>query len=244
MQYSLTTISIIAFTFILAGMVKGVTGMGLPTVAIGMLGLVMGPAEAVTLLVLPTLITNVWQLFAGPRFIDLLRRFATMMAGLFIGSFYGVRLLIHTEFATILLGVVLAGYGAFGLSSIQFAVSPRWERRLSPVTGLITGVLYGSTGLALTAVPYVNSLRLDKDALIQTLSLTFTVCSLGMAFGLAAQGRFQLSVAGTSLLALVPAFVGIMLGQHLRNRMKPEVFRRWFFVWMLILGTYMVVHMF
>ncbi|HEX5866243.1 MAG TPA: sulfite exporter TauE/SafE family protein, partial [Beijerinckiaceae bacterium] len=56
-----------AAAFLLAGFVKGVVGLGLPTVAIALLGLVMTPAEAAALLVLPTFVTNVWQLAAGPR---------------------------------------------------------------------------------------------------------------------------------------------------------------------------------
>ncbi|MDR6287867.1 putative membrane protein YfcA [Inquilinus ginsengisoli] len=64
----------IALTFLLAGFVKGVLGLGLPTVAMGLLGLAMAPAQAAALLVVPSLVTNLWQLFAGPRFGGLLRR--------------------------------------------------------------------------------------------------------------------------------------------------------------------------
>jgi hypothetical protein len=141
------------------------------------------------------------------------------------------------------LGVVLAGYGALGLGAVRFSVAPSWERRLSPFAGLMTGVLYGSTGLAvIPAVPYLNSLHLDKDSLIQSLGLTFTICSLGAALGLVATDQFQPSVAGASLFALLPAFAGMILGQQLRDRMRPDVFRRWFFAWMTAIGLYMVMH--
>ncbi|HVL77375.1 MAG TPA: sulfite exporter TauE/SafE family protein [Noviherbaspirillum sp.] len=242
MHYPMTSLALIAITFILAGMVKGMIGMGLPTVGMALLAPVMGPAESVALLVLPTLVTNVWQLVAGPRFLYLLRRFGTLVAGLFVGSFFGVRLLADPDLASILLGAVLAAYGVLGLSRARFSVPDRWERRLSPVTGIVTGVLYGSTGLAVTAVPYVNSLRLDKDALIQTLGLTFAVCSFGMALGLVAAGRFQTTVAGTSVLALLPAFAGMMIGQRLRERMNADTFRRYFFLSICALGIYMVWH--
>ena len=66
MQDRSVIISIAAFTFLLAGMVKGVIGMGLPTLAMGLLGTVMPPARAAALLVVPSLVANVWQLLADP----------------------------------------------------------------------------------------------------------------------------------------------------------------------------------
>ncbi|MGZ8197008.1 MAG: sulfite exporter TauE/SafE family protein, partial [Burkholderiales bacterium] len=50
----------IAATFGLAGMVKGVIGMGLPIVAMGLLVLFMPPAQAAAVLVVPSLVTNIW----------------------------------------------------------------------------------------------------------------------------------------------------------------------------------------
>jgi len=243
MQDPSVVISIIAFTFLLAGMVKGVIGMGLPTVAMGVLGLVMPPVQAAALLVVPSLVTNVWQLVAGPSFIALLRRFATLMVGVCLGTAVGIGLLTGgaAALASAALGTVLAAYGAIGLISARFTVSPRSERRLSPIIGLITGVT-GATGVfVIPAVPYFSSLGLEKEELIQTLGLSFTVSTLALASGLMASGQFQASVATSSLLALIPSLGGMFLGQVVQNRLKPEAFRRWFFVGLLILGTYMVV---
>ena len=242
MDYSVGTLIFITFVFILAGMVKGFVGLGLPTVAIGLLTLRIGTPEAVAMLVMPTIITNIWQLIAGPRFVHLIRRFLTMLIGLFIGAFIGVRVLVDGEFATFMLGCVLAGYGLLGLSKVDFTVGPRWEGRLSPVTGLITGVLYGSTGLGVTAVPYVSALRLPKDELIQALGLVFSMMSLAMALALTHAGKFELSVAGTSTMALIPAMIGMMIGQRFRDKVDAEMFRKIFFVVMVALGIYTAVH--
>jgi len=90
------------------------------------------------------------------------------------------------------------------------------------------------------AVPYLSSLNLQKEELIQTLGLSFTVSTLALAIGLAARGQFQVSVAGHSLFALVPAIGGMLIGQNIRQRLSPGVFGRWLFVGLLGLGTYMV----
>jgi uncharacterized membrane protein YfcA len=242
MDYSAGTLVFITLIFVLAGSVKGFIGLGLPSVAIGLLTFRLGMPEAVALLVMPTIITNLWQLIAGPRFIHLIRRFATMLIGMCVGAFVGVKLLIDGEFATILMGCVLAGYGLLGLTRFEFTVSPRWESRLSPVTGLVTGVLYGSTGLGMTAVPFVSALGLSKDELIQAMGLIFSAMSVAMVLALAYAGRFEPAVAGTSLMALIPAMLGMLLGQKLRDKVNPVAFRRIFFIAMVALGIYTIVH--
>ena len=87
------TIAAITGTCLLAGIVKGVIGMGLPAVAMGLLGLVMPPVQAAALLVVPSLVTNVWQLAAGPAFTAVVKRFATMMVGVCLCTPVGIGLL-------------------------------------------------------------------------------------------------------------------------------------------------------
>ena len=76
-------------TFLIAGVVKGVIGLGLPTVSMGLLSLVMAPAKAASLLIVPSFVTNVWQLAAGPSFGRLARRLWPMLAGVVVGTLAG-----------------------------------------------------------------------------------------------------------------------------------------------------------
>jgi len=235
-------VALVGSTFLAAGLVKGVVGMGLPVVAMALLGLVMPPAEAASLMVVPTIVTNIWQLYAGPRFGAVARRFATMMVAICAGMPLGIGLLIHGAHATVALGAVLVAYGAIGLIAPQFAIPNRAERWCSPLVGLVTGAVTGATGVgAVPLAPYLSSLDLDKEEMIQALGLAFTVSMLALAVGLALEARFHLAVAGGSLLALLPALAGMALGQRIRERMSATAFRRWFLAGLLALGVYMVV---
>jgi len=141
-----------------------------------------------------------------------------------------------------LLGGVLVVYGALGLTAARFAVPRRAERWLSPLVGLATGLLTGATGVfVVPAVPYLGSLGLERETLIQALGLSFTVSTIALAAGLAATGQFPASVAATSAFALVPAFAGMFAGQLIRRRIHPDAFRRWFFAGLVVLGAYMLV---
>jgi uncharacterized protein len=239
-------IAVVTATFLLAGCVKGVVGMGLPIVAMGLLGAVMAPLQAATLLVVPSLVTNLWQMIAGPGLRPLSRRFASMMAAVCVGAFLGIGLLTGAStLATAALGAVLALYALVGLLAPRFHVRRKFESWLSPIVGLVTGVVTGATGVfAIPAVPYFNSLDLDREDLIQVLGISFTVSTIALALALAWKGQFQIRTAWISLLAVLPALAGMYLGQHVRSRLRPEVFRRWFLLGLLGLGMYMVLHAF
>jgi hypothetical protein len=249
MAHDLLTTSLLIGTsaFLLAGFVKGVIGLGLPTVAIGLLGLVMTPVQAASLLVVPSLATNLWQLAAGPGIRPLLRRFWPLLAGICIGTWSSGALLVGTDRARagMLLGFALIAYALVGLSAKQFSLSSRIERWLSPLVGVMTGVVAAATGVfVVPAVPYLQALGLAREELVQTLGLSFTVSTIALAMLLTYDGSFQLSVAGTSLMALLPASAGMFVGQWVRGRVRAETFRLCFFIGLLLLGTHLALRSF
>ncbi len=239
MDLSLPLLAAVGATFFLAGIVKGVTGMGLPTVAMGILGALLSPLAAAGLLLAPSLVTNLWQLLAGPRFGTLARRFWPMMAAITAGTLAGSALLAGGEPAltTRALGVALVLYAAVTLIVRPFRLPEAWEPVAAPVVGLTTGMVTGATGVfVMPAVPYLQSLGLGKDDLVQALGLSFTVSTLALAVGLAAHGSLAGGNWSASLLAVVPALLGMAAGQRIRARVSPTAFRRAFLLGLLLLG--------
>lgn len=231
-------------TFILAGFVKGVIGLGLPTIAVGLLGVVMAPAQAAALLVIPNLVTNGWQIATGPAFRGILIRIWPMLAGICAGTWAGAGLLEQQKggSATFWLGVALIAYAVIGLKAAKLRVPPRLDLWLSPVVGFATGVVTAATGVfVLPAVPYLQALGFDKDELVQALGISFIVSTLALSVGLVGAGTLDWTVAKASLLALVPALAGMGLGQAVRARISPAAFKLCFFTGLLALGTYLVV---
>src|SRR6185437_15542381 len=150
-------------TFLLAGFVKGVIGLGLPTVSMGLLSLVMAPAKAASLLIVPSFVTNVWQLAAGPSFGRLAHRLWPMLAGVILGTLAGTGLLTgsHAGQAAVALGLLLMLYAGLGLTSIRFAAPPSAEWWLGLLIGALTGLVTAATGVfVIPAVPYIGALSL------------------------------------------------------------------------------------
>lgn len=234
-----------AGSFLLAGFVKGTIGLGLPTVSIGLLGLLMPPAQAAAILVVPSLITNIWQALVGGSFWELVQRLRPMLAGICVGTFIGAVLLPHddTGRATVWLGVALALYAALGLVKVNFIVPRRAETWLGLVMGAATGATTVATGIfVIPGTPYVQSLQFDRDRLVQALGLSFTVSTITLALALAHAGQIHTSIAGPSLLALAASLVGMVLGQMVRGRVRAETFRLWFFIGLLLLGAHLALH--
>jgi uncharacterized membrane protein YfcA len=241
----LTELSLAAFiagVFLLAGGVKGVLGLGLPTVGMGLLSIVMTPAQAASILVIPALVTNVWQVAFGPAFLALLRRFALMIVATVIGTFSTIEFLTGSSQTTVTgaLGAVLAAYGIYGLAGRRLEIRPHAERWLSPLVGFVTGLLNGATGVfVIPTAPYLTFLRLDKEELVQIVGINAFVCPLALAAALMVHGQLRIEVTGSWVVALVFSLAGMYVGQAVRKRTDERIFRRTFFIGLLALGTYM-----
>jgi uncharacterized membrane protein YfcA len=236
---SSSSVLAIALTFALAGIVKGVTGMGLPTVAMGVLGTMMPPVAAAALLIVPSFVTNAWQVLAGARVAAVASRLSLMMWGIAAGTMAGTWMLTggHVGGSTTALGAALMVYAAFSLLAGQLLVPARWERGISPVIGVMTGVIAGGTGVfVIPAVPYLQALGLSKDDLVQALGLSFTVSTVALAAGLAWGGALRFESLTASSAATVPALAGMWVGQRVRARIGAATFRRWFLIGLLLLG--------
>lgn len=240
----LNLILFIAATFLLAGFVKGVIGLGLPTIAVGILGVVMVPAQAAALLVVPNLITNGWQIATGPGLKTILLRLWPMLAGICAGTWAGAGLLEQQKngSATLWLGIALVLYALVGLKAAKLRVPAGMENWLGPAIGIATGVATAATGVfVLPAVPYLQALGLDKNELVQALGLSFIVSTLALSVGLVGAGALDMQVAWNSLLALAPALAGMAAGTMIRNRISARTFKLCFFAGLLALGSYLVL---
>ena len=241
---SWTTVGEICSVFLLAGLVKGVVGFGLPTVAIGLLGTIMSPAQAAALLVVPSLVTNIWQAVIGGALTRLSLRLWPMLAGICAGTWLGGGVITggNAAMVTGALGLALIAYAIFGLSRLKVTVPASAEWWLGPLTGLATGLIAGATGIfTLPAIPYLQAIGLEKDELVQALGLSFTVSTIALAAVLMDGGLLHWTDMGIWSLALVAALAGMGLGQIGRGRVRAETFRLYFFIGLLVLGAHLAI---
>ena len=237
-----TVLVFVLVVFVVAGFTKGIIGLGLPTISMGLLAVVLPPTEAAALLILPSLITNVWQMLDGGHLRSVLRRLWPLNLGVCVGTWGGAAFLsgLGGPYGALALGVALILYALSGLAALKLAVPRAAEAWLGPLAGVVTGAITAATGVfVIPAVPYMQAIGLQKDELVQALGLSFTISTLALAVTLAGGRAFTWDLAWPSLAALVVAILGMRLGQAVRARLSPQAFRIWFFAGLLALGAYL-----
>jgi uncharacterized membrane protein YfcA len=239
---SILLLIFIAAVFSLAGFVKGVIGLGLPTVSMGLLAVAMAPAHALAIVIVPAILTNVWQTFAGPYFLGIVKRLWPLLLGLAFGIWLNGDMMTgpYARYGTALIGVLLVIYAIISLRRFAITVPPRDEKWIGGIIGLTTGVISAATGVqVIPSMPFMQALGMKKDELIQALGVFFTVATLVQAFNLSAAGVLDQSTALPGVIALACSFTGMATGQSVRTRLEPEAFRRWFLISMILLGIYL-----
>jgi uncharacterized protein len=233
----------IAAAFLLAGFIKGVIGLGLPTVSMGLLAVTMPPSQALAIVIAPAIVTNIWQTFVGPYLRNIIIRLWPLMLGTAFGIWLNGDMLTgpYARYGTVILGILLAIYATISLRKFTFSVAPSNEKWIGGIVGVITGVISAATGVQVVpSMPFMQSIGMEKDELVQALGVYFTVATLALAFNLTTAGLLSAATALPGVIALATSFAGMFIGQAVRTRMDPDTFRRWFLIAMIFLGIYLV----
>ena len=233
---------LIAAAFLLAGFVKGVIGLGLPTVSMGLLAVTMQPAHALAIVIVPAIITNIWQTFVGPYLRDIMRRLWPLMLGTVIGIWLNAGALTgpNARYGTIALGLLLVINAVLGFSRLGFRVARRDETWIGAIVGVLTGLISAATGVQVVpSMPFMQAIGMEKDELVQALGVFFTVATVALAFSITASGLLTAATALPGAIAMGASFAGMFVGQAVRARMPADSFRRWFQVAMILLGLYL-----
>jgi uncharacterized protein len=238
----LTYFAIVFGAFLVAGVVKGAAGMGLPPTAIALTTLALPISDALALMTVPTLVTNFWQAFLGGHFRSMLRRFWIMGIAITVGILISALTLrsLGSPTSVGLLGVILVIFALSALTAWRPRVAPRHEWWSNPLSGFFTGMVGGVTGMAaIPFLPYMQSLSLTRDELIQALGILFVVFTAALTIALADAGAFTITNGVGTLVATAPTLLGMWLGQKLRRAVSPEAFRRMFLIVMCGVGIHL-----
>ncbi len=230
---------VVAGAFIVAGFAKGAIGIGLPPIAVGLMTLALPLGDALAIMTIPTLTTNVFQALYGRQFLVLLRRFGTMAVAAVIGVFAAVVTLgkLGSPGTIGWLGLVMALYALLALFAWRPVMPRAAEPWANPLIGLATGAVTGIA--AVPFLPYMQSLQIAKNELIQGLGILFVCITAALAAALVQQNVFDTANLIGGVAAIVPTFIGVWIGQKVRHAASPETFRKIFLYGMLALGLHM-----
>jgi uncharacterized protein len=238
-----TSVTLAGGGLLLAGLLKGFTGLGFSTCAMPFLVLAVGVKTAVALVLVPAIASNVMLLWRVGHVPETVGRFWPMYVALIPGVANGISLLAWVDGVTAArgLGVITMLYAGMSLWRPSLRLSPSFEQPMQLPVGLLNGLLTGLTGSQIMPLlPYMMGLRLDPDRFVQAVNVAVTFTAGLMLIGLGVAGLFPKQLALVSVLGVVPATIGTLVGNRGRAKIPAAQFRIVVLYTLLFLGAMLV----
>lgn len=226
------------FIYFLAGVIKGMLGIGFPTAAVSLLAQVTDARTAISLVVIPMLVTNAWQVWRSRQVRWVLQTFWLLLLMLLVltAIFSQVSVLVPVALLTGVLGLIVTVYSASSLYRPLFAIPDRFDRVAQLAAGICAGTMAGLVGVwAPPILIYLNARRVSKEVFVATSGVLMCLGSLVLFAGYVKAGLIGGSIMVMSCLLLVPSLLGFSSGEWVRHRMSAKRFERvllWFFLLM------------
>jgi uncharacterized protein len=225
----LLLLSIGALSVVLGGLVKGTISVGLPLVVIPLMSLVIPSPQAIGLMVMPVLLSNIWQAYDSGLIVASIKRFAPLLITQTIASIITVKLTLSLsikQLDTMLAGAVILAV-VFMVFKPTLSINAKRESWTSALLGFASGILGGvSTLTGPVTITYLMALNLKKNEFVSAISIIYFFGAVPLYGAMFWFDRIGLRDLGFSTLALLPMFVGLALGKRLRGKLDEEVFRK------------------
>ncbi|MEP2029529.1 MAG: sulfite exporter TauE/SafE family protein [Paracoccaceae bacterium] len=233
-----------SFVLFISGAIKGFIGIGLPTVAMVLLTLVLDARSAITLILMPMLFSNIWQMMRGEDI------------RLLIGRYWRFVLIIVvtvalTAWATqsmddkVLrpaLGVIVLLFVLATWRSELPDIPPNMATRLEYVFATVAGILGGLTSTwGVPVAMFLSTKKLKRDAFIQATGLLIAAGSFPLVGVYFAVGHSDSESTLLSCLLLFPTLAGYWVGEYYRKKTDPNLFKPALLFVFLCLGLNLLV---
>lgn len=244
MEFSILgfSLSAVIATFVgllLGGLSKGALGLGLPLIAIPFLSLSMPVPQALVILTVPIIVTNIYQAVQGGNLRSIVKRFWMVAIAMSVGIVIGAQILVRLDprILYLIMGSIVMIQPALKLLRPHTVISEGTQRWLGPSVGTLAGFVGGMSGFyGPVLLVYLASLRLQKDVFTATVAVLFLTGGLVLAGSLAQVGVMNINDLLMAGLACLPAFLGIFWGQRIRARINQAQFEKALTVTMFIMG--------
>lgn len=218
----------LAAVFVFGGVVKGVTGVGLPLMLVPLAAQFIPVPAAVALLSVPMVATNVTQAAEGGGTLAVVKCMWPILFLLIIGTVIGVHLLmtIDRHLLSLTLGLAFLGLAVLLVVMPRVRLSPAAARWGGPVVGLGAGVLGGMSAMfGPPMIAYLIGLGTEPDSFVKQMAVFALTAAVTMLLSLGGSGSLSGIDLAVSAGAIIPIQLGMPLGRWLRHRIPAAVFR-------------------
>lgn len=225
----LHSLAVITFGLALGAFVKGLTGMGLPLVAVPFMASFLGAEHAIVVMQIPGIVSNGWLVWRHRRELDELPMRYDLVLPAAALTVVGVWFLdsARNNVTLLLLAVVVGAFLALVLLKPSFRLEGRTGRIVTPLASAVGGFVQGAAGISGPLFStLVLSYRLKKEAYVFYVALIFGMCNVIQVVVMGYFGMWTGQRLVEGLLALIPMFIFQSVGMRLMGRISPVLFNR------------------
>ncbi len=236
MNFDLITIIAIFTAFALGGILKGATGAGAPIITIPVIAAFYDVRIAVIIMVIPNLLTNIGQLYQFRK--TILPSFFTVSFALGggIGAFLGTILLVSLpiKILTLSVAIIVIIYILLKIAVPSWKLVYEKAKKLVFIMGAGGGILQGSAGLsAPISITFLNSMKLERNQFIPTISVYFGVMSIFQMPTLYYYHFLNIEIIIVSIMSTIVLMCFMPLGSWIAKSISKETFDK---VTLILLG--------
>lgn len=210
-------------------LVKAVTGMGYPIIAVPLISLVLGIEEAVVIVALPNFGANAFLWWEARDAQGETRDLTALVAFGVVGAVIGTLVLVNVPEAPLLVGLagMIVVFVVVFVRHPELEISHRTARRGAPIVGTVVGLAQGAVGVSGPVVAtWIHGYRLPPRAYVRSVTLIFGVTGLTQIVVLVAQGAFTRDRLVMGVVAAIPVLIATPLGVRLRRALDGPTFAR------------------
>lgn len=242
-QQSIFDLGIPILALLIAGVIKGMIGLGLPTTALAIMTLSTNPRQAIAYILIPMIASNAWQIFRSGEIKQALKRYAPFIVAMVVSVWVTVNLSIGVS-DQFLLGALGSCVVLFSIiSSTAWApyIPERFVAQAQIIFGAIAGIMGGLTSVwAPPMAMYLSARGVEKTEFVRASGLLIFFGSLPLGAGFFTQRLMLPNEVAISAILLVPTFLGYTIGEMMRNHIDQRAFKKIFLGFFLIIGLNMI----
>ena len=225
--------------FIIAGMIKGAAGLGLPTTAMGLMTISIAPRTAIALLIFPLIFTNAWQIFRSGNINQTFKRYLPFIIMLIIFVWLTVNKTSQVSDSTLIgfLGFFILLFVVVNIFRNAPFIPNHHDKKAQIIAGFIAGIMGGLTSVwAPPLAIYLAARRVKKEEFVRVSGLIFFIGSIPLLIAYLNQGHMNKELSLLSVFLLLPTFIGFWIGEKIRNKMSEIIFKKFILIIFLIMG--------
>lgn len=236
-------VAYLAACLLAAGLAKGLTGLGLPVIAIPFMSLAVDFRFAVAMMPVSLVVSNIWQVGTSRERVWATTAYWPVALTIPVGTAIGVYSLANVDEAVLkaVIGVCVVAFVLFNIARPAWRLAPRDARWIGPLAGLTGGILGGLAAIfAPPIVVYLLSVGLTRERFVAAVGVLYLVGSVSLAIFLTAFTMMTPALWLWSALAFLPVLLGQVAGGAARRFVSESLFRRIVLFLMLVAGANMI----